>query len=584
MGDASVWLEDSAKGGYMRHVNDIVATLRDGDLLRSAGMTLDLSCAGAAVQVEDEISEDELADIMWAFCMNLTAQRVRRGCWLICSWPTRFFGCLNASMPTAAAIVGEFKRDYEIWKQLEAMSGKGRILNEVYERHCMRKVSNEQLVYGLQSTNWELPGPSCDFLELIRRRSHIIGGSSLCEELIGSMKNTRSIANHTLYRRPEASFHAALRSKAIEKRHRYDGVTPDRPLEARTLRLPATAFRAKREGRSFDFGHIASTRPSPGWWSPSVPKMNCPVGDLYMLREAATTSLFAAETARLGGIAQASHKVVLRRKSGSGARSSRDLTPDATWYYALFHFPSSCISVWPCSMRTASSGSVTFFELSEGLKEPIFMSIFSLGDFEAFKVTPRSWLWQLRHCPISFRAAMPGVRIFAEGAPMPLLHVAAKAAFWELPHSFLKQLAKNEGWQIDSTDSLLETLFLCVRSALGCSDAVAMDICAIRLGQHDLDDLWASSVLEIDEGLEVLAKDDHERVDNKQKDIVNREAGRKAYVQDYAKKRQSISGAKTQSRARKASGGGGAHIHTHPLAPSVRRCRWPPSRHTGSSL
>lgn len=100
---------------------------------------------------------------------------------------------------------------------------------------------------------------------------------------------------------------------------------------------------------------------------------------------------------------------------------------------------------------------------------------------------------------------------------------------------------------------MLETLFSCVLSALGCSQADAIDICAIRLGQHDLDDLWATNVLDIDEGIEVLDRDDHPRVDAKQKEIINREAGRKAYVQDYSKKRQSIPGVKPPPRNRKAT-------------------------------
>lgn len=68
-----------------------------------------------------------------------------------------------------------------------------------------------------------------------------------------------------------------------------------------------------------------------------------------------------------------------------------------------------------------------------------------------------------------------------------------------------------------------------------------------------MDDLWAANVLDVDEGIEVLDRDDHQRVDANQNEIIHREAGRKAYVQDYTKKRQSILGVKPPPRNRKAT-------------------------------
>ena len=62
----------------------------------------------------------------------------------------------------------------------------------------MQKVSNEQLVTALLSFRWKTPSAGSAFDQLLRRRSRIIGGSQLSEDLIGTMKNTRSISNHTL--------------------------------------------------------------------------------------------------------------------------------------------------------------------------------------------------------------------------------------------------------------------------------------------------------------------------------------------------------------------------------------------------
>ena len=77
------------------------------------------------------------------------------------------------------------------------MAVRGPALQEIWKRHCMHKTSNQQMVAALQEYGWEVTAVGSDLEGLVRRRSQVIGGSSLSEELIGSMKNTRKVSNHT---------------------------------------------------------------------------------------------------------------------------------------------------------------------------------------------------------------------------------------------------------------------------------------------------------------------------------------------------------------------------------------------------
>ena len=354
------------------------------------------------------------------------------------------------------------------------------------------------------------------------------------------MKNTRSISNHTLLRRPPVSYQVALKSATIEKRHRYTPVVPDRPLACKSLRLPAEAYRPSPADRSYDWSKLVSTKATTEWWSPAVAKMGCPIGDLVMLREVAQTTEFdAVESAWIGDLVAASHQVVFRIDPPAGALApGRSASPP--WLFGLFHWEDSCVVGWPVVEHCMPGSTAKFFELCTEAKYPIVLPMLHVDRVQAYSVTARSWLWQRRTFP-NMRDLSPGLRLFSSAGPSPLLEVAATQAFWKLSKTWLVQLAKSQHWNMCDAGSIFEVLFVCIKNALSCNDETAVEMASKRLGQNDLDSLWASSVLDIDDSVYVLDQSDHEKVFNKQAEILRGQADRKAFVSDYSKKKQECS-------------------------------------------
>lgn len=459
----------------------------------------------------------------------------------MCSWPTRMFACLGPEGENLNELLQEFKRDWDLWNKLKGLDMRGKVLSEIERRHCMRKVSNEQIAVAGKLAGWQVLGEGSLLESIIKSRSMVIGGSHLAEELIGSMKNTKKTSNHTLFRRPEVSMHSALKAQTIDKRHRYDAIVCDRPLPSKGLRLPVSAFRPDPKSRSYPFQKIASTKASPDWFSPSVAKLCCPAADLQLLRDSADNGdLHVAEGAWQGAMVASKHMVLVRqRRVGNDEVDGRpDLSGE--WFFGLLHFHSSCAAGWPCRLERVPGCERTHHVVFDAsARRPALLSVFDHRGWEACVVTPRSWAWQWQNFP-GMRGKGSALRLFLKQGPDSLLRIAASQAFWSLPRSWLSTLASHEGWDTGIGDSEFNMLFGCVQNALACSDDEALATVSKRLGANDLDSSFAAAVMEIDAAIDVLDRNDHQKVSSKQKDVAQHESARKAFVDDFGEKKREV--------------------------------------------
>jgi hypothetical protein len=152
--DASAWYIAAAKGDFMSHVARILGVMAHVPSLQQAGMLVDGSAVARATDA-DEGLDAELSEVMAKFSTSFASHRLRRGLWLMRGWPFRMLACLDSPMALRESILTEFKRDLDTWDQAKALLGPGRIMTIVLKRHCMQKVSNEQLVTALTTFSME---------------------------------------------------------------------------------------------------------------------------------------------------------------------------------------------------------------------------------------------------------------------------------------------------------------------------------------------------------------------------------------------------------------------------------------------
>ena len=291
--------------------------------------------------------------------------------------------------------------------------------------------------------------------------------------------------------------------------------------------------------RSFDFKQIVSTKKATTWWSPTVGKMNCPVADLQLLRDAlAAGCLHKVERAWQGAMLQACHQVMFRLKAPSTGGASA--SGDSPCLFAMHHYDDSAVLAWPLKKHdlVLGGGKEQFFEFDVETRSPVLVGIFDHKLVEACTVIARSWLWQWQHFGDARARFDPAVRLFANVGPASLLEVAARSAFWSLSKTWMDTLVQFEDWHLDSSDSVFDTLFGCIQNALKCSDEEALTITSRRLGEHDFDTVFATGLLEVDEAIECLERHDHSKLVAKQNDYISQAADRKAFVSDYTRKKQ----------------------------------------------
>eukprot|EP00969_Alexandrium_andersonii_P037039 1622766-Alexandrium_andersonii.AAC.1 len=88
-----------------------------------------------------------------------------------------------------------------------------------------------------------------------------------------------------------------LKSKVCEKRHKYAPVHYDVAAVSLGERLSRDCFEVKTAKLSMECTDCASTSPSPSWWSPSATNVNCPVADLFLLRQCDAEGVVKAQDA-----------------------------------------------------------------------------------------------------------------------------------------------------------------------------------------------------------------------------------------------------------------------------------------------
>ena len=270
--------KDQIGSKYMEHVKEIASVWQSCNVLECCQFIL-REVDYAAQDCLEVKTEDEYADMLGQCSMTLAANRMRRGLHLF-GWPFRFAKCLQ-STELAVTTIKLFRRDEEAMTRFAAIPHTT-TQKLIAKRNVFVKLSIDQMSQCLTAT---ADRPTPELLSLIEKRTSLMLGSLMCEEMIGSQKNNKEVKMGRKFRKPEYSFAAPIRTEVLQTRNHFKTISLDMPLDSHTERLADDCFYPNASKRSLPFQEIATTSQAPDYYSPSAQNVNCPHADTIMLRE-----------------------------------------------------------------------------------------------------------------------------------------------------------------------------------------------------------------------------------------------------------------------------------------------------------
>ena len=176
------------------------------------------------------------------------------------------------------------------------------------------------------------------------------------------------------------------------------------------------------------------------------------------------------------------------------------------------HHPDSAVLAWPAQTGLLADSTIRWWlPDTRPLSSPTYLCCTDLRDWEAVRYKWHSPVWQLGAMQ-SKRVAPQSCMCFSSVDPRPLLHVLASEAFFDMG---VKRLADWLGNATSATDAF-DVAFDLVKSILKCDDDVALDICAKRLANKARQTRFSDWVLQIDEAIEMLERQEHTKVKDEQ--------------------------------------------------------------------
>lgn len=480
----------------------------------------------------------QLAELAGHLALQVVGSRQRRVLYFTHGWPYRFVQGLGSSPVDQAALIGEFRRDYESFKKLCEVPRPPAALERLLGRSCCHCTLVKQWVAALEHNVWVW---TSQVEALAKQMVSGVIGTQVIEDMFAVQKNATRVRGSRRARKPQASMGLALARGVIDKRHHYNLVESTIPIPRRTLRLDKPNFLTKEGECSIDLSNVATTSQRASYCSPGVENLGLAASDLTVLR-AADLQGMACQAGRLDLVTfcNASHRLIFRMPQGLGQ-------PEG-WHVGLAHFVGSACLAWPLNIEPVPKcGNSEIATLRGDLSRPILITVFSWASIVARTVVWKPWSAQVSEFPLAVGEWRPVIRLCITSPEMPLAELAAKQCFWALDRTALRMIGDHLSISLNPSGDLFETLMAMVQGILGASEAECMAIVAKRLvqgsGQHDI----TEEFLQIDEAAKVLQQEDEQVLRHEQKQQHDEHRGCEGNIQG---------GVQGQERYHQCSGGG----------------------------
>lgn len=324
-------------------------------------------------------------------------------------------------------------------------------------------------------------------------------------------------------------------------------------------------------------GHTETSKPT--WYSPGVDALPTEHLDLHLIRFVVEHGLEdKAPHAWLGCFVRAEHRIALRMKQGESW---------GPWRVAAVDVPNICAVAVPATMHDLPGYPGMFFlqlERATSIDDFLFPLV-DLDSVEACTLQWRSPLSVAQEFPMA-TSMLPrpsaGILPLVVGSPEPLLKVAARQAFWEMPQLSLSMIARHVGIELPRQPGLLPALLAMVQATLGIDEAAALEVCSKRLGAYTPS--CYNELLEVEEAWEVMDQNERSECQQQQSAAKSSVAQQKEYKEQWKARRALVVAAaapKAKGRGRGKGRGKGAALALPPGALTHQQLRplVPPGGH-----
>ena len=205
-------------------------------------------------------------------------------------------------------------------------------------------------------------------------------------------------------------------------------------------------------------------------------------------------------------------------------------------FHLLFHYPASSVMVWPGQLKEEKTrfGPTTDFVHEPNLMEPRLIAITDLDDVQGCSFSWKSWIWQCKNMSGVHLGKQARILPVVDIGPLPLLEVACRQAFWNLPRTVVVDVATHANIPVSKDYRLCAVLFNVILGITKLSDPAVLGLLQVRLGVHDASQTLVDALLEIDEAANVFEHMDLETLKNEKKAAATQRTADAEYASGYA--------------------------------------------------
>lgn len=128
---------------------------------------------------------------------------------------------------------------------------------------------------------------------------------------------------------------------------------------------------------------------------------------------------------------------------------------------------------------------------------------------------------------------MPKHRLFADGEPESVVRIAIKAGWWSLTSCTITAFLQYWGFTVPKGCSLVRMLYLAAKEFMKCDNPRAVSYAHVRIATKSDKSQLLRELLEIDEAIHVLDRDDVQGVQQAQKAAITELEDMQAMVNEY---------------------------------------------------
>ena len=496
------------------------------------------------------VFENEMAALALEMALLFIGCRLRRTLWYCRGWPWRFCA-MGAGVPYGiqADTIAALRSDHDTFQEFVAVESRRH--TQLAKRSSFNTVPVQQLVEIMKASAWQ---PT----EKVQQWADTVHEAVLTTQVIEDGFNRAKLperkgSNKKVHAR--RLFSTLIEKDVLADVHHYQDLDYKYQQVPRNVTFPEEAWKHAQQHQSMDFTGIMGTGTTTGWYSPSAQNLPQEHADLAILEMCKQKGDWSLHEHTFWSALLSETQYMVRHKA-----------LDGPWLFSLGIFHSGAAALgWPAEEyvpKHAAEGSTYFKPSLDTVAMKLhWLIIADPHEWEARPFAVRGPIWQLVQWPAMQPQEFSNDFIVVEGGFVePLLHLAAKKAFWSITKQTLLKCARGLKLECKAEMSLFTLLMTLIMHILTCSEQEALQFCRVRLAKAQSSGL--EELLEIDAVEELMEASDKKAMKQARKDAELEKSETNAFSRELHAKAQALRPPAAKGRGRgRGRGAQGQHDH-----------------------